>query len=249
MSKIIEFIWKVWLRPNLLTADVENDYFAEVSTAGKTIHNEDIARLILKEGSENQYETILGILNRRDSVVMEHVLEGGSVQDHCIRIAPRISGAWIGANAKFDPATHKPSVDLIPSVEFRTALGEVHVEVLGVKESGAHIGMVTDAATGKEDGTVTPTDDIVITGDKIKVLPDGEEGIGVFLHNNESGTVYPVTHRLTQNEPKKIIARLPALPAGKYTLQIVTRFSPGGGNKNLLHTPRTIVYEQALKVE
>ena len=246
MSKIIEFIWKVWLRPNLLTVDVENDYIAEVSTAGKTIHNEDIARLILKEGSENQYETILGILNRRDSVVMEHVLEGGSVQDRCIRIAPRIPGVWIGANAKFDPATHKPSVDLTTTADFRAALGEVRVEVLGVKESGAYIGMVTDAATGKEDGTVTPSDDIVISGERIKVLPDGEEGIGVFLLNNDTGTVYPVTRRLTQNDPKKVIARLPALPAGKYTLKIVTRFSH---SSVLLNESRTIVYDRLLKVE
>jgi hypothetical protein len=28
--------WKVWLRRNLLTKDVENDYTAEVSTIGTT---------------------------------------------------------------------------------------------------------------------------------------------------------------------------------------------------------------------
>jgi hypothetical protein len=27
------FFWKVWLRPNLLTKDVDNDYVAEVSTS------------------------------------------------------------------------------------------------------------------------------------------------------------------------------------------------------------------------
>jgi hypothetical protein len=32
--------WKLWLRLNLLTKDVENDYVAEVSTTGKTLLNE-----------------------------------------------------------------------------------------------------------------------------------------------------------------------------------------------------------------
>jgi hypothetical protein len=31
--------WKVWLKRNLLTKDVENDLIAEVSTAGHTLRN------------------------------------------------------------------------------------------------------------------------------------------------------------------------------------------------------------------
>ena len=247
MNKFIEFIWKVWLRPYQFTAETSNDYIAEVSTAGRTIRNEEIARLILKEGSENQYETILGILNRRDNVVMRHVLEGGTVQDRCMRIAPRIPGIWTGANAKYNPTEHKPTTDMTLTAEFRKALAEVRVELLGVKESGAYIGLVTDAATGKTDGSITPLDDIIINGDKIKIVPEGDDGIGIFLHSHATGTVYPVTHRLTQNEPKKIFARLPAMPAGDYTLKIVTRFSVGA--VQLLHEPRTITYDKILRVE
>jgi hypothetical protein len=39
------------------------------------------------------------------------------------------------------------------------------------------------------------------------------------------GTSYRVSHRLLQNDPKRIIARTPALPAGKYTLTVVTHYS------------------------
>jgi hypothetical protein len=56
------FCWKIWLRPNLLTKDVENDYIAEISTVGNTLRNEDIARQIIKRRSELRYETILSIL-------------------------------------------------------------------------------------------------------------------------------------------------------------------------------------------
>jgi hypothetical protein len=30
------YLWKVWLKLNLLTKEVENDYIAEVSTTGRT---------------------------------------------------------------------------------------------------------------------------------------------------------------------------------------------------------------------
>lgn len=41
--------WKVWLKPNLLTKDVDNDYIAEVSTSKQTLRNEDIAQRIVTQ--------------------------------------------------------------------------------------------------------------------------------------------------------------------------------------------------------
>lgn len=41
--------WKVWLKPNLLTKDVDNDYIAEVSTSKQTLRNEDIALRIVTQ--------------------------------------------------------------------------------------------------------------------------------------------------------------------------------------------------------
>ena len=50
--------WKVWLTPNLLTKDIDNDYIAEVSTSKQTLRNEDIAQRIVDEGSEIKYDTL-----------------------------------------------------------------------------------------------------------------------------------------------------------------------------------------------
>ena len=47
MAKVIEFIWKIWLRLNFLTQDVDNVYTGEVSTMGHTVRNEDIAQRIV----------------------------------------------------------------------------------------------------------------------------------------------------------------------------------------------------------
>ncbi len=240
---IINFIWKVWLRLNLLTKDVDNDYVAEVMPNGKKAkRNEDIAKRIGKEGSEIKYDTLLYILNQRDRIVREMVQEGNSVLTGCAQFSPRVSGTWIGSNAKFDSTVHKITLDIVPSAEMRAALKEVGVEVLGVKADGAFIGLVTDTVTGLTDGTITPGDDIRIEGDKLKIAPDGETGLGVFFVNADGETI-PVTRRLTQNDPKKLIARVPDLPSGQYTLRVVTRFSNSAIS---LKEPRVIEYSKLL---
>ncbi|MDR1679053.1 MAG: DUF4469 domain-containing protein [Prevotellaceae bacterium] len=239
---VAKFFWKIWLRLNLLTKDVDNDYIAEVSTTGNTKRNEDIAREIGEEGSEIKYDTLLSVLNQRDRIVCHMLQQGNSVLDGCTYISPRVLGNWIGANAKFDPADHKVTVDMMPSSELRAALTQVGVEILGVKNSGAFIGLVTDAATGLTDGTITAGDDILIEGDKLKIAPEGEGETGVFFINAE-GESTAVTRRLTENSPKKLIARVPALPAGEYTLRVVTRFTTAS---TLLKEARSIEYNKPL---
>lgn len=239
-----KFFWKVWLKLNPLTKDVANDYLAEVSTVGKTLRNEDIARDFQEEGSELQFETLLDILNRADRLRVKRVVQGYTVLSGTTRISPRVLGAWIGSSAKFDPEKHRISADMTPSAELHAALEEVGIEVLGVKDSGAHISLVTDAATGKIDGTVTAGDDIIVEGEKIRILPEDDASLGLFFIS-ESGTETRVTHRLVQNDPKKIIARVPALAAGSYTLVIKTRFSNGSV---LLKEVRTLVYDLPLTV-
>ncbi|MFT3738526.1 MAG: DNA-binding domain-containing protein [Breznakibacter sp.] len=240
-----KFSWKIWLRLNLLTKDVDNDYTAEVSTLGSTKRNEDIARLIVAEGSEIKYDTLLSILNQSDRIKRETLQAGSSVLDGVCHITPRVTGAWLGASAKFDSSVHKITVDMIPSAELREALKDVGIEVLGVKDSGAYIGLVTDTLTGATDGTVTPGEDILIEGDKLRVAPDDDATMGVFFID-ASGTAVPVSRRLTQNDPKKLLARVPVLPAGEYTLQVRTRYSR---NTTLLNESRLIDYPRKLAVK
>jgi hypothetical protein len=241
------FFWKIWLRINLLTKNVDNDYIAEISTVGNTLRNEDIARYIVKERSELRYETILSILNERDTVVRDTLLGGSSVQDNNLHLTPRITGRWIGTDPAYDPKEHRITLDAIPTAEFRKVLDdEVGIEILGKKtDGGAIIGLVTDVTTGKTDGLIVPGGDIIITGEKIKISPDKDPNLGVFFVHS-SGDLIPLDHPMTENNPKRILCRVPSsLDVGTYTLEIVTRFSNG---KTLLKLPRTLTYELPLRV-
>jgi hypothetical protein len=235
--------WKVWLRPNRLTKDVDNDYVAEVSTTGKTLSNADVARMYVDSGSELQYETVLDVLERADRLRREKLQEGYSVQTGICHLSPRVKGNWIGATTAYDPATHKITLDISPTSAMRAALEEVGVEVLGVRDVSAYIGLVTDVTTGATDGTLTAGGQIIIAGDKIKAEPAGETGIGVFIVNGD--TSYQLTP-LAVNHPKEIIAVLPALPPGEYKLHIDTKYS---GSSTLLNEIRRLDYMTTLKIQ
>ena len=238
--------WKVWLTPNLLTKDIDNDYIAEVSTSKQTLRNEDIAQRIVDEGSEIKYDTLLSIINQHDRIVREAVCDGYSVLTGVGQYSPRVTGSWIGKSANFDPSVNKLTLDMVLSKEMRDALSTVGVEVLGVKEGGgASIGLVTNTFDGNTDGYISAGEDILIEGTKIKVAGD-DPSCGVYFINRDDDTSYKVERRLTQNDPSRIIARVPAeLAPGAYTLRIITQYS---NSAVLLKEPRTLEYDQPLGV-
>ena len=84
--------WKVWLRLNLLTKDVDNDYTAEVSTMKNSLRNEDIAQRIVNEGSEYKYDTLLSIINQHDRIIREAVMDGYSVLTKTCQYTPSVLG-------------------------------------------------------------------------------------------------------------------------------------------------------------
>ena len=236
--------WKIWLRPNMLKDD--NSYIASVNFKGKKVlRTPDIARLIKDAGSEFDYETLLQIIEQSDRVVCEQLQTGNSVLTGFCQMTPKVTGNWSGSRAKFNPDEHQLTLDIVSSAELRGMLKEVGVDVLGVKDGGTYIGLVTDTVTGNTDGTITACDDILIEGDKIQIDPMGEEGLGIFFVNVDGETT-PVTRRLTQNEPQRIIARVPAdLPPGQYTLRLVTKYTTAS---ILLKDPRVIEYDKLLIV-
>ena len=83
----------------------------------------------------------------------------------------------------------------------------------------------------------------MITGNLIKIA--GDESVAGIFFVAEDGTTKKISRRLTQNDPSKIIARVPALADGSYTLRIVTFYNSGS---TLLKNVRTLEYKKKLIV-
>lgn len=223
-----EYYWEFYLRDNPLTKDNTKDCIAEVKTGPKTLTKEDTAREIKRTGSELKLPTILSVTSQDSDIILEALLNGDSVTtDLC----------------QFDPAIHKLTFDIVPTKKLRDALKNVKVINMGTKADVARIRLVADTLTGLFDGSITASEDIMITGNNIKITGD-EAVVGVFFVAGD-GTTTKVTRRLTQNDPSKVIARVPALANGSYTLRIVTQFSQ---SSTTLKEARTLEYPTKLVV-
>ena len=238
-----EYYWEFYLRDNPLTKDNTKDCIAEVKTGPKTLTKEDTAREIKRTGSELKLPTILSVTSQDSDIILEALLNGDSVITDLCQFSPRILGAFDNPDAQFDPAIHKLTFDIILTKSVREALAKVKTINLGAKGETAGIGLVTDTLTGATNGAITPNDDILIAGNSIKIA--GDDAVAGVFFVAEDGTTTKVARRLTQNDPSKLIARVPALADGNYTLRIVTQFST---NKQLLKEPRTIEYKKLLTV-
>lgn len=236
-----EYYWEFYLRDNPLTKDNTKDCIAEVKTGPKTLTKEDTAREIKRTGSELKLPTILSVTSQDSDIILEALLNGDSVITDLCQFSPRILGAFDNPDAQFDPAIHKLTFDIIPTKKLRDALKNVKVINMGAKADVARIRLVTDTLTGLFDGSITASEDIMITGNNIKIAGD-DAVVGVFFVADD-GTTTKVTRRLTQNDPSKVIARVPALADGSYTLRIVTCYNNG---PQLLKTPRSLDYKDKL---
>ncbi|MDR2495574.1 MAG: DUF4469 domain-containing protein [Tannerellaceae bacterium] len=105
----------------------------------------------------------------------------------------------------------------------------------------AFVDTVTDVLTGRAD-VLIPGREVCIKGSLIKVTPDDEPGLGVFLvpyaKDEEPDIAFLV--ELVENVRHMIKFLVPEdLPKGKYLLRIVTRYS----GTNFLKYQRFIDYK------
>jgi hypothetical protein len=244
------FIWKLWLYLNYINKDPRGRT-AMVDFAGPTRTLEMLVDELVKEGSDIQKETLLAAIRRLTRLRVWYLQMGYPVNDEVTILSPRVTGNFHGKSGGVEDGDHKITLSTQLTKDTRTALQEVSIEIKGNKGADVDIDMVTDLETGLQDGTITPGDDIIIEGDKIKVVGEPastssatgsglEPGIGVFFVDSTGNTLQAV--RYNENNPKRVNVRVPAaLPKGQsFTLRIVTRFING---TQLLVTPRTIDYE------
>ena len=236
----------IYLYENYLTA-VETDYVGKVEMARTLGLNEVCDSAVLRGGANISSEAI-----RHGSEIMLKEMayllcDGFAINFGYFSISLKVQGVFNSPTDTYDPTRHTLLFQITPGILMRNELQYIRVRNMGVKRNAVYIALVTDTFTGLTDGTVTPGEDIIIQGTRVRIAPDdgSDPIVGIFIISAD-GSVTPVTRRLTQNDPSRVIARVPDIAPGSYTLRIVTKASQG--NKALLKNALTAEYDRPLIV-
>ena len=230
---------KYFLLDNPLT-ERPDDYAAQ-TVATRAYSRNEIIDLLLRKGTLVTRTDAVAVLNIVEEVVVDIIRDGGTVNLPLFNTSFSISGVFDGPMDTFDPSRHKLNVNLTKGTLLRNAEREVRVQKTDVGTTMPAIIEVKDAISGTTNETLTPNGVIQLWGSNVKV--DGDHADVGLWFVPETGDAVKATV-LVSNKPSSVIAMIPALAAGAYTLRLVTQHS----GSNLLKTPRTIVYDRTLTV-
>ena len=220
------------------------DMYGLVSKKGR-LDNKAIGGRIKKEGSEYQLESIIEILNRADRIKMEGLASGYSINTPFMNASLSISGVFY--RNSYDPTQQKLCARFTPAAQTREQISRTKVNIDGQVQTGIIIFSVTDSLSGAVNSTITPSNAIVIKGDRLQIEADDDyqEQVGVFFINTGDDSEVKAT-QIISNKNKELIVMVPALTPGDYELKVVTQFTNGSV---LLASPREEQLNATLTVE
>ena len=217
---------EIYLYENYLTP-ITTDYMGRIEMARTLGLREVCDSAVLRGGANISSEAI-----RSGSEIMLKEMayllcDGFAINLGYFSISLKVLGVFDSPKDIYDPKRHTLQFQITPGIFMRNELQYVRVKTMGVRKDAIDIALVTDTLNGLTDGTITPGEDIIIQGTRVRIAPDdgSDSDVGIFFVTIGSGMIIPVKRRLTQNDPSRIIARVPDLPPGSYTLRIVTKSS------------------------
>jgi len=224
---------KAWLTKNHLTPE-EHDFNAVVESFGSMNLDGVIAELAA-DGMELKPETVRDVITRYNHKCMDLVLRGINVSTGIVYMRPTIKGVF--HDKTWNPEHNHLHVVVSAGADWRKAIAETTVEIMGEHPDPIALFSITDLSTGKTDGNVTAGLNAELKGTYIKVAGE-DDSCGIYLYSLDTGETFKVAPQyIAVNDPSRIILILPpTLEAGHYELRIVTQFT--GGNKTL-NTPRS----------
>ena len=225
---------------NLLTE--RSDDYAAQTVPTRSYDKNAVIDLILRRGTLLTRTDVLAVMNGLEETVVDVVRDGGTINLPLFNTSFSISGVFDGPMDSFDSSRHRLNVNLTKGTLLRKAESEVRFAKTDAVTPQPSIVEVRDAVSGATNDVLTPGGVIQLWGANLKIAGDNEANGLWFVP--ETGDAVKAEVVVT-NKPSQLIAMIPALAAGNYTVRVVTQ-STGGGV--LLKTPRSYVFERTLVV-
>jgi hypothetical protein len=233
---------RVLLYHNYLN-NTQGKYVARIKADRSIDLEEVVAAAINRGGATLPHDTLIEAYRCITKEIIYQVLDGFTVNTGFFTITLMVRGTYNGPNEPVEKT--KVRFVITPLAWVSKLIDKVTVEILGLAEIDAYIAEVFDNHTGLTDTTLSPDGDLIIQGYKVKVLGD-DPTCGVAFVDTATGTAYPVTERIAENTPSRLIVRIPPLNTGTYHLRITTQYT--SGNK-FLKEPRITTYPVDLEVQ
>ncbi|WP_346983763.1 DNA-binding domain-containing protein [Chryseobacterium sp. POE27] len=244
MSNILHKI-KAYLYDNTLTKDNPNDFTART----------------IRERSLNVKRICQSAANRGGSDIsasaMEHATElflqemayqlcdGYSINTGYFTASTTIRGVFDSPSEKFNKDKHSIIFQFNQGEKLRAEIPNIEVDILGLAEASSVILQVTDVKSGSVNDLLTPGKNLKIVGSKIKIMGDDPTRGVYFVNTATQFRTQVEAFDIVVNNPSELIVVIPALPAGSYTLEVLTQYTEG----SLLKQTRTASLDKLLTVE
>jgi hypothetical protein len=230
------------LYPNNISKK-KNDYYAQVKYIG-IITNNDIADLMIAEGSEYHKESIVNILNRCDRIKMEKLAQGYKINTDLFQSHLSVKGHFNASSKTVDLYEHQVKLKFSATKRMQELLAKSKLRILGLANTKPIIGRVIDLTTQSENKLITPGQVLQIEGKRLKITGD-DSSVGVYLRDQKSNKRIKCK-QVIGNKPQKLLILLPNLQAGEYSLEVCTQFAK---NRKLVNTTVSTSFHLSLYVK
>lgn len=231
---------KYALQENLLT-ERPDDYAAQTIVEG-SYDKEAIINLMLQRGTLATRTDMLAVLNLFEEVITGLIQNGGTINLPLFNTSFSISGVFDGPMDIFDGGRHKLNVNLSKGILLRDAEAKVKFEKTSTIAPAPSIVEVKDVGSGKTNETLTPGGVVQLWGSQLRIAGDHAD-VGLWFVP-ETGEAIKASLLIT-NKPASLIAMIPPLAQGVYSVKVVSQYTGG----NLLKTPRVSFANKKLRVD
>ncbi|CAD7811821.1 hypothetical protein CHRY9390_02421 [Chryseobacterium aquaeductus] len=236
---------KAYLYDNVLTKDNPNDFIAR-TVSERSLSVEDICNSAAARGGADVSAAAMAHAAELFLKEMAYQLcDGYSVNTGYFLASTTIRGVFDSPSEAFNPDKHSILFQFNQGEKLRAEIPGIEVNILGVADSTGAVLQVTDVKTGSVNDLLTPGRNLRIAGSKIRIAGE-KPGNGVFFINTTTQNSTAVDPSdIVINNPSELMIVIPALPAGTYTLELVTQFS----GSRVLKTARMAEFDKVLTVE
>ena len=234
---------RVRLRPSRLPG-ASGLYTARVFSEAALKIEEVCASLKLRGGFTGSYEDAVKIMKQVLAEIAYQLCNGFSVNLGYFSIHPSVGGFFKSPNDEPDKKSHPVRFRFRVRKPMRDLYKHINIEVM-LPDPGGGIDTFVDFESASENKTATPGGLFILIGERIKIRGASPDCGLYFVSADNPGIRIKATGSFPVNSGGRLSGKVPALPAGVYTPQIVTQHTTGNID---LKEPRIVTGDFTLRV-